>query len=412
MTGTWTSLALLGALGLSGPAPAAQESDSEQLFAGALARVHELDAFRAEYTFERTDQPPGRLELVYRAPDEALIGVTSEDGSMRSWLIGEEMHLRRFEGGKMVAWGSFDTAKLLVDEVWEIFAEEFPRERERLPSGAVFHMHLELDPDQPARFDFNLAIESGRRSVLCWGQLEDRLPVPTLRDGEFLFGEGETFLSVSEATGFLASARGKSQAGLRVTLESLQTEGGVSDEDFVVPDPVEGARDISGEMAAGLRNGLLGPRQRTRVFAALAHQIETERVTWGAEVRTKLANVLHAFHQRSVSNRYASWIGRTEEQIGRIGEKVRAGYDEGADPEEIEVEVARARSELATSTDSLRRAYQSALASAEVQVEGDRGWIAEGLEVEAEVVAAVFDESLAGPLLAFFDETIEASSQQ
>ncbi len=132
---------------------------------------------------------------------------------------------------------------------------------------------------------------------------------------------------------------------------------------------------------------------------------------WNDDTRADWVAVLDAIHREMIPERYSEWREENRRWIEGLAEHVRSVLDEDPSPESlagVRQQAEDARKKLGDTLDEAEESYLEKLPATTCK-HSTHEPREELFEVEQEVIPPLWDELVREPMLAYFDEQIEAA---
>ena len=386
------------------PAP---EDTVEAVLADLIEETNALESFHVLYAFGSSGEAPakeGTMELIYEAPDLGRYRIVIDDVSIDLWVVGDESYTQGPDGD----WqrGRFPE----LSEAQAFLYESFPRAAETLEPGLLFSLAIQDKPDADET-EFNIAISrtaSSRRAQLGWLSWMKHRAEEVELEKDYLLVSGESFeMRVSREHGFpsLIALNGK-DGPMEVRLLEIHLDEDLDPALTGVPAPARAA-----EIDAGIGDALGAmrspARQRHEGFTRVHHLLAEGELSWDDDVHERWSSYVRELHYSVIEERSRARIEQTGAKFDQFAAQVRQHWERGESPErraELEAKIAEVRAGWMHSASGVPLEYLDRLPPLEIE----DGPPAELLEVEAEVVKHLHEQLLREPLLARFDETLQA----
>ncbi len=389
-----------------------EELNVEQELAALIEKTNALETFHLVYDMTSPgEETPTKatLEFLYRAPDLARMHVTGDEGEMDVWMDEAQMVLRSDLDEEDGAWhrALFPEplpASLALDEF-------FPNPESPIGPGAFLGMKVRDDSETgKAAFEVSFGQASqGRAFLLGWlANLRKRSDELSIEDQSLSFVlAGEHYrLRVSRASGVLERVEADSSEGaIQLDLRECHLDEPLEEGLIEMPAAARAAA-LDPDMTRSL--GALSSSRNVRheAFLRLENQLQTDKLPWNERTRKDWGTVLDALHRPMVTEKNSGWIDELHEHVDQLAEWVSTQRAENDSPErhaELKQRVAEYRAKLEENFDSSQTGYVENLPS----IESDRSEPRQELfDMEAEIIAELWDELLREPVLSAYDEKL------
>jgi hypothetical protein len=355
------------------------------------AKVNGHASFRLVYqgSLERDGHAhAATLEIAYEAPDRAMMRMQEED-------VRLEVVLERF-----------DYFLRDGDTVWR---------RARIPESAALALFEELLPaaasigpgvmlNVKARSGFWLPMawsEFGRRSFFgCYSQMMHQPDDVERADGSLAWTDGVLTIRLSRETGFPAEIEILDEdARLRLVLAEAELEATL--EDLIeVPDDVREAQ-VDTDIQSVFDRQYAHWNARHFAFTRLAYQLREGMRDLDEETRERFQTFLEFFHRQAIERKWGGWLADLRENTGAF--MAWARETRAVDRAVIEPRAYERRQLLESGFEEALENYAARLAGLTDDQLPD-----ELFELELGIVERLHAELVSGPILAYFDEQVEA----
>lgn len=387
------------------------ERTATEAFADAARKIDEASNFYAKYELE-ADEFEGTIQFAYEAPDRAHLRSAMPGVEMQMWILEGRISARfRTEEGSSYA--DFDLAadNLLIGELERAILEWLP---EREPSGSdlgpgvVVALDFVSPGENGKELDFKASVNwaSRRRHVASWiaqpsdwedaridGSLLVRALSPTVD------------ITLSTETGFVKEVRGKKGT---VSLVECRIDSELDAAEFVVPAPTSGAQDRSDEMRKSFAS-IVRRGERVRLYRMASKAAEGEKVD-PTDWRRRVGSALTAYHSAALERHHAAWLDKMHARMDSDFDTARARLESSPSDESVRKEIilqsAEWRRQLETILTKTSEGFADSLGTASwAKSEVDRA--AEIATIENEAALEAFQQAIAQPLFARYDEGFE-----
>jgi hypothetical protein len=402
----------LAALLAGGQEPADELEESPEEVLDQLAELVEgYEAFSLVYSLYAEGELMMEMELVYRAPDSAVLQMKTPEMSTTNWIV-EGVWAMQLDGPDGLFFGTVDVNDVLAQSrdvrlaLHEAFSEGETFPETPLP---IFHIHPgDHDADGQPTFTVNFAFETRRKAFFCWnGEHRDRYEEITLEPGHVvLHAPGEdNVLKIAryQSAGFLELASGQGKKGLvRLRLDGLEMEA--DEERLTIPSKPEGAQDLPEGMLGGFE--MLGSLAFwRRSIYAVSRNLDRGEIEWDDDTRERLAEVFTVLHRHKLPGHYEEWVQGQNERVREFAAWIAERIDDpDLDRAELTEKVATYKARL---TEFCAQATDAYLQSLTLPVEDDE-WGPPFQELEQGVVRDLFAETITDPLLEEFQAEVES----
>jgi len=393
--------------------PVAEDPAAEDPVARLTERLAALDSFALDLTLESSGSGKLLVELRYQAPDRARMVWHDERQRNTLWFVDGVLSLRT-EGPTGAGHASFDAAALMaeVPSIHAALAREFP---ECLPgpdlgAGPLFH----LDPNLSGRaegpaIEVTLSFARTRPALFCWGfEHRARLGPLRLEEGRAIFGDpAALFLELSADRGIPTGGRARGGHGdATLELDRFEAHPELDPAVFEVPDPPPGSKDIGAGLAELARRPFTPVIQRRDLYQSLQGMFARGDVHWSEDTAARLGRVFRDLHRQVLPRRYEEFIAQCDTTSAEEVERILGEY--GARPvAERRQQVAETRGHIEDAMRVKRTEYVEALtAPTGLWPPVPAELLDRLLALEREVGGALFDETVAEPILADYDRRV------
>jgi len=392
------------AIALSLHAPQGDGPSLEEELAALVERTNRIETLHLVYEAESEvdgEAETMTVELVYRAPDLGRMRVTSSKGVFDQWIVGDRLFIH--------AEGRWQSAEMHMDSAGlRLLGEHFPREPGALGPGVAFGLTLRRQEDE---VDFNLqcvAMPGGRDRLLGWiGKLQRGSGVVVEQSDLRLEEDGLVYV-VARDSGLLRQVQASTQRGwVRFALREARVDESLDPAWTDLPEAARAAPE-SEELARAFRSTLR--TERLFAFGRVEGQLASGKREWNALARRQWEEVLEVMHGEPLLECQATTIERLRASIPEGAERSKRDRGEEDSPERRawEEKVAEARTSLASHLDEGEAKYRASIEALTLPGVEPRQ---ELLDVEAEVIAGLWDELVREPMLALFDESFAAAAK-
>ena len=265
--------------------------------------------------------------------------------------------------------------------------------------GPVLHLHFEDDGGEGPWVDLMFNAQPGPQSIFCWYGEHHALWSEVALEPEHLVlraqNEGVMRIARGGQAGFPVSASAptaKGQYELRLVTLELEVDEALLE----IPDRPDNATDLS-EDSSGLVEGA-----RINVHRQIAALLADGRVGWDDSTRDRLSTVLEALHRHWLPAHYDEWIQGKRDTCLRFADWVLEAIDNGAEEDYLREQVAAHRTTL---EETLNRMSDTYVANLSAPMDGE--WAEELLLFEQDVARDLYEETVAQPLIEFFETEVE-----
>jgi len=414
-------IVLFAALGASCSPPAESQPETvERLIAGTEG----VDSFVALYQVTSSDGAQSILRLVYQAPDKAKMEITAAVSETvpalsSSMIVGGELSMAASMGPDQNGSAKVDLKPLVERgrEVDRLLDELFPAPDAAPPSAEGVTFSLDWGEKNAAGkpyVTFGVAYVGRRKALLGWLPRLREIPCREGATDTLDYELVDTFtIELSKQTGFIERVTGEYEDRKSTfVLHDLQVHAEIDPSEFQPHEVSPQAVDLTSQIVKPIAETALAA-QRELAFERVDSGVAGGRTVWDEGARANLGRVLQLAHAQASPHVFRDW---TEDSRGRVGQLQKHLQEElqkdGADRSKIEQESAKLRTELVSTLEHLRGAYGQQLEVPMRDAGGDDGEgrdvarAQEYLEIDRQAAALAFEEQVAKPILAYFDEQI------
>ncbi|MCZ6690772.1 MAG: hypothetical protein O7H41_14360 [Planctomycetota bacterium] len=306
---------------------------------------------------------------------------------------------------------SYDEEPIQNAEFVALFRSEFPKPEtgadDRGP-GPSFLIELQPDPESAEHGSLHAQLMWSKHPahLFQWfASLEDWRHAR--EEGERLVrdvgGGGRVYLSLE--SGLIDEMTHPGGMHLKL-IEWRRTAG---DSQFVIPEPKEGAEDVTEEMVRYFVRRAV-PKRRVLLYEAA---LEAKEHSPGdtEQLREKLTRVFEALYRPETVRNYGEWMAKTaaatEVYAAWYGEQHDRHADDPATWKTVEDMGAQRRTELDEVLSRQIKMWTERIDPPDPEM-GDPAFLATIADVERETLRSVYQREIATPLLGGFDEAIRS----
>jgi hypothetical protein len=370
--------------------------------------VEDLDEFTLRYSVSLPEGGPGEVWIVYSAPDRAAVFLVHPRITVRVWAIGGVTTLLK-GGDDEVVYAEVDIGSALAEfrdvrvELHDAFGVGEASSNEVRP---VLHVHSEETPEGQAELSVNVLLTEGGSPFFCWNG--DHKPGDGSIDGGHLvlhssdLSETLRIARTGAFEGFPETIVLKGSGGaMTLRLDGIELEA--DEDDFEIPEPPDGASDVSEEWAK-LFAARTGPAAtRHMIYERIQRSIEEGDADWDDDTRELARGVFEALHRHRFPAQYEETVVMQREAIRAIAESVAHGLErDDVDKDQLAGVVAERKGTL---TANLKQGEDTDAESLSPAAEGE--WVEVLLGLERDVSRTLFREAVTDPLIEEFETEVE-----
>ncbi|HEX6885212.1 MAG TPA: hypothetical protein VF530_17695 [Planctomycetota bacterium] len=392
-------------LSVAGLVPQGEEPSLEEELAALVERTNRIETLHLVYEAqgEKDGEPETMtLDLVYRAPDFGRVRLENSEGGIEQWFMGTRVYFLCEERWQ---WAEFSSPPA----AFQLLEEHFPRGSDALEPGLVFGLGFEPHEDGGFQFQLNGTLMiHGRDQLFRWHKKLQSGDGVVAEERELSWEEDGARYVVQRETGLLEQVYFQAARGwLRLTLREASVDEPLDPLLLELPEPARAAPE-SEELARALSWQL--PSQRQWAFASVEWQLASGKREWNALARRQWEEVLGIMHRETILKSQAEMIAKLEVSIPDRAERSKGDRGEQDSPERKawEEKVAQARANLESGLAHAETRYRESVEALGLPGVEPR---LELLDVEAEVIAALWDELVREPMLALFDESFAEAAR-
>jgi hypothetical protein len=368
-----------------------EEPSIEEELQELLAAINAHDSLRLLY--DGTNEEAGEahetsLEIVYQGPDRAAFRLEMGDRGAEMLVSGMDAYARELGGD--AAWRR---ARVRESEPLRLFDE-------LLPTQGALEPGVAIGLRGGAGFELSIGWNTlGRRAFLGFFSSMLRDPESVRREEtELVWSDGALTLTISRESGVperIDVAEG--DKGLHLQLRAADVGADVV-ERLEVPEDAR-ASEVDPEFQAFFDELHDRFSARRAGFERLDHQLDAGMRALDADTRERFESFLEVLHEELMDAQWSEWLGSLRTYTDEFVDWAR----EVREQEVVAPHAEERRMKLVAGFDRALEQYHEALSEL---ASGDLE--DELFEIEREVVERLHAELVSGPILAYFDEQLDA----
>ncbi len=386
-------------LALVGLGQSEDEPSVEQELEALIAKTNALESFHLVYDFEQPETdvsaPGAMIEVIYRAPDLGHVRFPDAD----VWLVDGTMYFQVEGVWRRATYPQPSAAAQALREL-------FPSDEPALGPGVFLSLSGGAGHDLQVSFGW---AASSRSTVLGWLSAMQRRAELTRDGSSFRWDSGENSYRVSRQTGVLERAEiGPLSRRVILQLRAAHFDIDLDPALVTLPEAARNAEPDPGRtrgLEALFPPGLL----RTRAFLHVERLLAASQRPWDERARADWTSFLRLFYRDALQADCTERLGQLTKAVDGLATWCRSEMKGNDSPERrarMEAAVVKERGKLVERLDGDRVAFIETLQPPPTDEVEPRQ---ELFDLELQVIEAVWDELLARPVLALFDEQLGAA---